>query len=103
MIEGEINVLLKDEEIMWKQRSTMEWLQARDRSTTFFRNKTFGRRQRNKIECIHNENLVEDETEIEEIIIQYSRDIFSSLNSTDVDYILNSVEPYIKPNVAAFL
>lgn len=100
----EINKLLAKEQVMWKQRYRMQWLQASDQNTTFFHNKASSRRHRNRIERIQNEEgvcLEEDETK--RVITNYFRDIFTSSNLRDLHYFLDSFKPCITPYIAAVL
>lgn len=51
-IKGAIEELWRNEEMYWKQRSRVNWLQAGDKNTRFFHLSTIQRRQRNKIHGI---------------------------------------------------
>lgn len=48
-IKRRINILLENEEIMWRQRSRVEWLKYGDRNTNFFHHYATNQRKRNLI------------------------------------------------------
>lgn len=52
----EINDLLDTEEIMWHQRSRINWLKSGDKNTSFFHTKASSRFQRNSIDRIQDSN-----------------------------------------------
>lgn len=62
----ELDELLRQEEIMWKQKSRVTWPREGDRSTKFFHTSTVVRRRRNWIGGIKDENgaLVTERAEI---------------------------------------
>ena len=48
-LRKEINDLLDCEEIMWQQRSKVQWMGLGDRNTRYFHTKAFGRKKKNTI------------------------------------------------------
>lgn len=83
-IIGEITQQLeehyKEEEIFWRQRSRIQWLNCGDRNTAFFHASTRGRRAVNKFSVIEDEEGVAqyEEDKIANTIARYYSDIFSS-------------------------
>ena len=48
-LENQIDNLLTDDEVYWKQRSKANWLLAGDKNTKIFHAKASARKQKNKI------------------------------------------------------
>jgi uncharacterized coiled-coil DUF342 family protein len=55
-IEGKIVMLNLQEEIMWKQRSRIQWLNEGDNNTKFFHQKASRRRNKNRITQLSQED-----------------------------------------------
>ena len=55
-IEKQIDAMLLEEEIYWRQRSRAVWLQEGDKNTTFFHSKASARKRKNTIEGLINEH-----------------------------------------------
>lgn len=58
-LQQEYNNVLKEEEILWYQKSREKWVKLGDRNTSFFHTRTIVRRRRN---CINGLNLTNDRT-----------------------------------------
>lgn len=55
-LKREWTEVLMHEEIMWMQKSHVDWLRFGDQNTRFFHTSTLVRRRRNKIEMLRREN-----------------------------------------------
>ena len=68
-LRDELELILDQEEALWKQKSREEWLELGDRNTKYFHRKTLARRRRNRItalkttenEWCHNEEELKSE------------------------------------------
>jgi hypothetical protein len=54
-LQQELNLILKQEEAMWFQKSRSQWIKDGDRNTRYYHVKTVTRRRRNKIMMLRNE------------------------------------------------
>ncbi|KAH9769616.1 reverse transcriptase domain-containing protein [Citrus sinensis] len=81
-IERQIDNILIDEEIFWKQRSRADWLREEDRNTKFFHAKASARKRKNKIMGLEDEDGVwkEEAEEVERLLCDYFANIFSTTN-----------------------
>lgn len=98
-LKKEINDLLGKEEIMWRQRSRVQWLKEGDRNTKIFHARASQRRRRNGIVGITDTlgYWVTNQKAIAQVAGQYFESIFSSSNPTDDDIfaILDQVSPKV--------
>lgn len=61
----ELERVLEMEEIMWPQKSRVQWLKEGDQNTKFFHRMTTSRRAINHIHCLRvGDDMVENETDI---------------------------------------
>lgn len=90
ILRKEIKEVLFQEEILWKQKSRIEWIRKGDKSTKFFHLTTLIKRLRNKIDCLMNEDgdWVSDKEQLKDLAINYYSKLFSPEdNSWGGDYI----------------
>ena len=93
-MRSEINDVLHQEEVFWRQRSRAVWLPAGDKNTKFFHNRASQRRQKNQIEGLMDETGVwrTGEQQIGRITEEYFQKIFSTSCPTNVDEVLTAVD-----------
>lgn len=79
-IEKQLNAILMDEEIYWKQRSRADWLKKGDRNTKFFHAKASSRKRKNKIWGIldEDEKWTEEAEDIKRMFCEYFATLFTS-------------------------
>jgi arsenate reductase-like glutaredoxin family protein len=93
-LSRELADLHSKEEKMWKQRFRISWLQSGDRNTKYFHCQATNRRRRNHIYGIRDQAGVwqsQDEA-VENIIVGYYRDLFTTSHPGDFDEILRGVD-----------
>lgn len=81
-LEKQIDNMLLDEEVYWKQRSRADWLLEGDRNTKFFHAKATVRKRKNRIEGVLDENgnwSIEAE-EIERRFCEHFAELFTTTN-----------------------
>ncbi|KAH9742578.1 pentatricopeptide repeat-containing protein [Citrus sinensis] len=83
-IEKQIDDLLIDEKIYWRQRSRAVWLREGDKNTKYFHSKATARKRKNKIRGIVDERnkWTREVDEIERILCDYFDNMFNSNNLT---------------------
>jgi hypothetical protein len=77
-----LSEILRQEELMWFQRSRAKWLADGDRNTRYYHLKVINRRRRNNIVMLRNDqgNLVDDPVQLQGMVNFYYQDLFSKLS-----------------------
>ena len=93
MIRKEINELLDSEEIMWHQRSKVQWLGLGDPNMKYFHTKASNRRRRNTINSIRDENgnWHESIDGIAEVAVSYFKNLYSTSYPTRILEVLDTI------------
>ncbi|XP_056860054.1 uncharacterized protein LOC108829850 [Raphanus sativus] len=80
-------VAFREENSYWEQKSRDQWHRDGDRNTKFHHGITKQRRAQNRIISIKDKHgkLVESEIEVENVAVQYFRDLFSTSSPTELD------------------
>ena len=70
---SELNSWLDKEDVMWRQRSRLNWFQVGDRNTSFFHAKASAIQKKNLITGLLNDEDVwqDEEGKVEEIVVGY--------------------------------
>ena len=107
MVKSEINRLLYQEELTWRQRSRAIWLQVGDKNTKFFDQRASQRRQRNQIIGVFNDedNWCTDDNEIANVAENYFHNLFTTthLDHTIMENVLDSVDRRITDDMNGIL
>ncbi|KAL3813976.1 hypothetical protein ACJIZ3_015244 [Penstemon smallii] len=103
----ELEDLLDKEEMLWRQRAKAHWMREGDKNTKFFHAKASSRRKMNMIDGIRDANGVwrEKANELEAIVADYFRDIFTSSNPSEsaMEEVLGAVVPKVTNEINASL
>ena len=86
-LRRQLILAFREENMFWEQKSRDQWHRDGDRNTKFHHATTKQRRAQNRIISIKDKNgrLVESEIEVENVAVQYFRDLFSTSSPTELD------------------
>lgn len=89
----ELNGWLEKEDAIWLQRSRIDWFQFGDRNIIYFHARALAHLKKNLIEGLLDSNDVwqEEDNRIEEIMVDYYRNLFTSSNPMKFDEILQAI------------
>ena len=81
------------EEIMARQRSRVDWLQAGDRNTSFFHARASARRKTNRISYLLKDDgtRCEDREELKDMVREFYTNLFSTEHCNHTDIILEAI------------
>jgi hypothetical protein len=80
-IEMELHEIYEREELMYRQRSRLDWLKAGDRNTRFFQNRASHRRRKNTVRWLQNDDGSRCSTDVE--MRARARDFFAKLYASE--------------------
>ena len=91
----------RSEEEFWKQRSRQLWLSLGDKNTGYFHAATKGRKARNRLSVIEDQNgdVIYEEEQIVECIAKYFTEIFTSSNRDCTSIVHQVLTPKIRPEM----
>ena len=78
-----------DEEVYWKQKDRINWLRSGDRNTRYFHAVTKGRRIKNTINYIQDEQgvIYRGHSEISQMAVNYFQDLYASEGTDPQQYV----------------
>ena len=78
-----------EEEVYWKQKSGINWLRSGDRNTRYFHAVTKGRRVKNTINSIQDEQRViyRGHSEISQVAVNYFQNLYASEGTDPHQYV----------------
>ncbi|XP_031115795.1 uncharacterized protein LOC116019654 [Ipomoea triloba] len=85
-LQGELEEVLKQEELKWFQKSKEEWIVSGDRNTKYYHAVTFANRRRNKIGAMFNNQgiLTTDTKEMRELVVDHFTKCFTKDEDIDL-------------------
>ncbi|PWA52122.1 hypothetical protein CTI12_AA457560 [Artemisia annua] len=88
-----IKELLTREELMWKQRSRIQWLSEGDKNTRFFHSRASNRRKRNSILRLKDQDgrWIDNEEDVRSLVARYFSDLFSTSLPQDCDSVVKDI------------
>lgn len=106
-IENQINNMLFDEEVYWKQRSRADWLREGDKNTKFFHSKASDRGRKNMIWGVENNQgqWTVKQDEVEREFRNYFQSLFISSSPTynQIQAVLEELPAKVTPEMNAYL
>lgn len=86
-LQRDLNILLDQEDLKWRQRAKLNWYRLGDRNTKFFSNCDSQRRRRNKIMAVNNVNSIDitRQLHIQQAFVEHFQGVFTSSNPSSVD------------------
>ncbi|KAL5739500.1 hypothetical protein ACOSQ2_028680 [Xanthoceras sorbifolium] len=85
--ERELESLLSNEELYWKQRSRVDWLLAGDKNSKFFHRRATARKKKNMISSLVDDRGIRRESEqgMSNVVFDYFSDLFKPFSNAPVD------------------
>ncbi|KAL4324249.1 hypothetical protein GQ457_11G027500 [Hibiscus cannabinus] len=92
--------LLDKDEAYWAQRARVTWLTQGDRNTAYFHARASGRRKKNRIRGLFNENGIwtDKQAEVAGVAMRYFTTLFSSSQPTPNSSLLSNIDHCISSN-----
>ncbi|KAK8671770.1 hypothetical protein V6N13_038355 [Hibiscus sabdariffa] len=96
----ELEHLLDQEELLWRQESRTDWITQGDRNTRYFHRKAITRKQRNKISSLKLQDgtWCDDDSTLQEEAIHFFTSLFSTDNVHDSPFPLTISFPKVPLN-----
>lgn len=106
-LEADLDKLLDEEEVYWRQRSRKSWFKWGDRNMSWFHRRASIRKKKNKVRGISDTkgNWVTNPEGIENIFSNYFQSIFTSTNPSVgiLDRVLHCIPRRVTPGINSIL
>lgn len=85
-LRRELDEILEREEVLWYQKSRIEWISNGDRNTSFFHLSTIARRWRNSIMAIQDDSgcWLHDKTHVKHLLVDFLTKLFTEEGEADL-------------------
>lgn len=96
-LEAQLREVFEREEVFYRQRSRIDWLQAGDQNTKYFQNRASHCKRKNTIRALHCEDgsKCSVDEEMRELLAYFYENLFSSEGSSGVDELLDKIVPCV--------
>ena len=104
-VKDEINALLLQKELFWRQRSRSIWLLAGDKKTKYFHQRTSQRCRKNCISSLLDDQgrRCNTEDDVARVAGNYFKNLFTSTNPTNLNIVLDLVDRVVIPDMNQML
>ncbi|XP_042954620.1 uncharacterized protein LOC122291035 [Carya illinoinensis] len=104
-IQKEIDELLEEEELKWRQRAKQRWLRDGDRNTKYFHRCATHRKQMNSIKVVTSEEGVREHSQegIARVFQAFYQVLFSTSHPENIDEALQSIQPCVSEDMNFWL
>lgn len=94
-LRRELDDILEREEILWYQKSRIEWISNGDRNTSFFHMSTIRRRWRNTITTIKDDSghWVHDKSQVKHLFVNFFTKLFTEEGESDLKAVPQDIFP----------
>ena len=107
----EINVndklveLYHREEIMWRQRSRVQWLSEGDKNSKYFHQRASMRRRKNIVRTLTRQDgqATDDRVEMQNMVDDFYKNLYTSEGVQGMDHVLNHVPRKVTPAMNGIL
>lgn len=93
-MESSLKGALREEEVYWKLKSRVQWLNEGEKNTNFFHFKTLARRRANRMVGLEDSagRWCTDASEIKPLVLSYFQEIFSMCSPSNIESITDCVQ-----------
>ena len=100
-IKLELSKACREEELFWRQKSREQWLHEGDRNTAYFHNCVKGRKAKNRVLMLMDDNGTEHYSEGAKghVATEFYRDLFMSSNPHDLESLFKGFSDRITPEM----
>ena len=96
---------MHQEELYWRQRSRISWLQDGDRNTRYFHAMASQRKRNNHIKSLKNSEgyLVEDIVALHDMVRSYFNSLYHSDQPSHISNVMEQIDPIVRPDMNEYL
>ncbi len=96
---------MHQEELYWRQRSRISWLQDGDRNTRYFHAMASQRKRNNHIKSLKNSEgyLVEDIVALYDMVRSYFNSLYHSDQPSHISNVMEQIDPIVRPDMNEYL